>query len=301
MSAAIQRLLRLPTLVVILVFLVLPLGMAVFYSFMTKGAFGGTSLPLTTTAYQQLLFQEDFDGSLMFNPAYIFILVRSLWLAIAATALSLVLALPVAWYIVCRPAEKRNMLLLLVTLPFWINTLIRTYCWVLILRDQGLVNQGLINAGLIDAPLRLLYNDGAILLGLVYTYLPFMVLPIYSVLERLSGDIIEASHDLYADRWTTFRRMVLPLAKPGMIAGSFLVFAPCLGTFLAPDLLGGGKRLMIGSLIQLQFTSSRNWPLGAALATFVSVGVLLTLFLFARRSARVAKTAPGASQGVALQ
>ena len=150
-------------------------------------------------------------------------------------------------------------------------------------RDEGLVNQGLRRLGVIETSIRFLYNDGAILLGMVYTFLPFMVLPIYAVLERVNGEIIEASHDLYADRWTTFRRMVWPLARPGVIAGSLLVFAPALGTFLAPDLLGGGKRLMIGSLVQLQFSSSRNWPFGAAVSTLVSAAVLLVLFLFARK------------------
>jgi spermidine/putrescine transport system permease protein len=138
--------------------------------------------------------------------------------------------------------------------------------------------------GLIEGHIQFLYNDIAILLGMVYTYLPFMVLPIYAVLERLNGDIIEASHDLYADRWTTFRRMIWPIAMPGTIAGSLLVFAPALGSFLAPDLLGGGKRLMIGSLIQLQFSSSRNWPFGSALATVVSIGILLALFLVVRKN-----------------
>ncbi|MEO5760000.1 MAG: ABC transporter permease, partial [Mesorhizobium sp.] len=195
---------------------------------------------------------------------------------------SLAIGLPLAWYMACGTPAKRARLLLLITLPFWINTLIRTYCWVLILRDEGLFNSGLRYFGLAGG--HFLYNDAAILLGMIYTYLPFMVLPIYAVLERVDGDVIEASHDLYADRWNTFRRIVWPLAMPGAIAGSLLVFAPALGSFLAPDLLGGGRRLMIGSLIQLQFTSSRNWPFGAALATVVSVAILAVLFVVVRKS-----------------
>ncbi len=276
--------LRLPLILTMVAFMVLPMAVAVLYSFLTSDPYGGANLPLTGRAYGQVLFQEDFDGLLIFSPAYLIIIGRSLLLAALTVAICLAMGLPLAWHIACQPPERRSRLLLLVTLPFWINTLIRTYCWVLILRDEGLVNHGLQAAGLTDGPIRFLYNDGAILLGMVYTYLPFMVLPIYAVLERLSGDVIEASHDLYADRLTTFRRMVWPLSRPGVIAGSLLVFAPALGTFLAPDLLGGGRRLMIGSLIQLQFTSSRNWPLGAALATVISIGILLVLYLIVRRT-----------------
>jgi len=267
-----------------IVFMVMPMGVAIIYSLLTNGAFGGAQMPLTTAAYRQLLFLEDFDGTLIFSTAYLQIAFRSIWLATLTVIACIAIGLPLAWYIVCSPPGKRNWLLLLVTLPFWINTLIRTYCWVLILRDEGLLNFGLQKFGLTDRYIQFLYNDGAILLGMIYTFLPFMVLPIYSILERVNGSIIEASHDLYADKLTTFRRVVWPLSKPGVVAGSLLVFAPALGTFLAPDLLGGGKRLMIGSLIQLQFTSSRNWPFGSALAVVVSIAVLLVLFLMVRKN-----------------
>jgi spermidine/putrescine transport system permease protein len=173
-------------------------------------------------------------------------------------------------------------LLFFITLPFWINTLIRTYCWILILRDEGLANKALEGLGITAAPLPLLYNDGAILLGMIYTFLPFMVLPIYSTLERIDPRLIEAAYDLYASRWAVARRVIWPLARPGALAGASLVFAPALGSFLAPDLLGGGKKLLIGSLIQMQFTSSRNWPFGAALSTVVTVAILL-IFLFRAR------------------
>lgn len=280
----IGSLLRLPLVLTMLLFMVVPMGVAVLYSFLTSNSYGGAALPLTTQPYVQLLFQQDFDGGLIFSAGYLWIFLRSVLLAAATVVLCVAVGLPVAWYIACQPPSARPRLLLLVTLPFWINTLIRTYCWLLILRDQGLVNDGLRAMGLIQRPVRFLYNDGAILLGMVYTFLPFMVLPIYAVLERLSGSIIEASYDLYAGRWATFRLMVWPLAMPGVVAGSLLVFAPALGTFLVPDLLGGGQNLMIGSLIQLQFTSSRNWPLGAAIATVVPVAVLAVLAATARRS-----------------
>lgn len=277
-------LLRSPVLVTMVLFMLVPMGLAIIYSFMTNGAYGGVRMPFTALAYRQLLFQEDFDGTLVFSTGYLVILWRSVLLATLTVFASLIIGLPLAWYMACSAPAKRARLLLLITLPFWINTLIRTYCWVLILRDQGLLNNGLRRIGLIEGHIQFLYNDVAILLGMIYTYLPFMVLPIYAVLERLNGDVIEASHDLYADRWSTFRRIVWPLAMPGAVAGSLLVFAPALGSFLAPDLLGGGRRLMIGSLIQLQFSSSRNWPFGAALATIVSVAILAVLFLVVRKT-----------------
>lgn len=272
-----------PSMLVIGTFLVLPLTIAVVYSFMTANPYGGVSRPFTFDAYIQFFFQRDFDDTLVFSWRYIIIILRSLYMAIVTTFLCLVLGLPVAWYIVCQSADRRRWLLFLITLPFWINTLIRTYCWVLILRDEGLANGFLKAAGVIATPLPLLYNDGAILLGLVYTFLPFMVLPIYSTLERLDPKLIEAAYDLYANRWAVYRRIVWPLAKPGVLAGASLVFAPALGAFLAPDLLGGGKKLLIGSLVHMQFTSSRNWSFGAAIAVVVTITVVTVFVIRARK------------------
>jgi spermidine/putrescine transport system permease protein len=272
-----------PTVLVIGIFMLIPMFISLAYSFMTANPYGGVTPPWTFDAYVQFFFQRDFDDNLVFSWAYVVIILRSVYLAIATTAICLVLGLPVAWYIVCQTAERRRVLLFFITLPFWINTLIRTYCWILVLRDEGLINNFLRHLGVITDPLPLLYNDGSILLGLVYTFLPFMVLPIYSTLERIDPRLIEAAYDLYANRWDVFKRVVWPLAKPGALAGTILVFAPALGSFLAPDLLGGGKKLLIGSLIQMQFTSSRNWPFGAALSTVITVVVLLVLLLQARR------------------
>lgn len=272
-----------PAFLVIGIFMVLPLCIAVVYSFMTANPYGGVSMPLTFDAYVQFLFRRDFDDSLMFSWSYVIIIARSIYLAAATTILCLVLGLPVAWYIVCQSPERRRILLFFVTLPFWINTLIRTYCWVLILRDEGLANGFLKSLGVITDPLPLLYNDGSILLGLVYTFLPFMILPVYSTLERIDPRLIEVAYDLYANRYAVFRLVIWPLAKPGALVGASLVFAPALGSFLAPDLLGGGKKLLIGSLVQMQFTTSRNWPFGAALSIVVTVGVLLIFLARARK------------------
>ncbi|HVI89565.1 MAG TPA: ABC transporter permease [Dongiaceae bacterium] len=268
-----------PAILTIGIFMMIPMCIALVYSFMTANPYGGVEWPTTFDAYVQFFYQRDFDDSLVFAPDYIFIILRSIYLAVATTAVCLVLGLPIAWYIVCQNEARRRALLFFITLPFWINTLIRTYCWILILRDEGLINNGLKWLGLISNPLPLLYNDGSILLGLIYTFLPFMVLPIYSTLERIDPRLIEAAYDLYASRTAVFRRIVWPLAKPGALAGATLVFAPALGSFLAPDLLGGGKKLLIGSLIQMQFTSSRNWPFGAALSIAITAVILLVMML----------------------
>lgn len=276
--------LLLPAVGVILIFGAIPLLISLVYSFLTANPYGGVTMPPTFSSYVQMLFDQDFDGSLIFMPDYIWIAVRSLYLALLTTVLSLAIGFPVAFYIVCQSPNRRKVLLTLVSLPFWINTLIRTYCWILILRDEGLINGFLKWLGILQHPLPLLYNQGAILLGLVYTFLPFMVLPIYATLERLDPRLIEAAYDLYANRWQLFRRVIWPLTKPGIAAGTVLVFAPALGAFLQPDLLGGGKQLLIGSLIEMQFTSSRNWPFGAALSMLVTFAVLVALAWQSRRT-----------------
>lgn len=280
-----------PALLILGVFMVVPLFIVGAYSFMGADPYGGVEAHFSTEAYVQLLFERDFDDTLLFSPTTLIIFGRSLSLALATTLLSLLFALPVAYYIARQPPARRNTLLLLVTIPFWTNLLIRTYCWILILRDTGLINTLLLRVGLIQEPMTLLYTNGAVLLGLVYAYLPFMVLPLYATLERLDPRLLEAAHDLYASRWRVFRRVTLPLAFPGLVAGSVLVFIPSLGAFITPQLLGGGKNLMLGSLIQMQFAASRNWPFGAALAMLLLVFVLVALTLYARSPAPRAEDA----------
>ena len=202
----------------------------------------------------------------MFDPTYLRIFARSGLEAIATTLVCLTIGLPLAWYMATRPPRLRQLLVLLVTIPFWTNLLIRIYCWVLLLRDEGLVNQALQALHLTKAPITFLYSDGAILMGLVYSNLPFMALPIYAALEKLDPRLIEAGYDLYAGRWAILARIVWPLARPGVAAGTTLVFVPTIGSFLAPDILGGGRHLMIGSLIQQQFSTARDWSFGAALS-----------------------------------
>jgi len=261
----------LPAWITMAVLFAAPFAIVLAYSFLTRGVFGGIELPWTAESYQRL-----------FDPLYLTILWRSFVMALAATALCLVLAFPAALFI-SRATGRKNLYLQLVMLPFWTSFLVRTYAWIFLLRDTGLFNTGLQALGIIHTPLPLLYNDGAVLLGLVYGYLPFMVLPIYATLERLDPALVEAAADLGARPLTTVFRIVVPLARPGIVAGSVLVFIPCLGAFLTPDLLGGGRTVLVGNLVQNQFTTARDWPFGSAVSIALMVLVTLLLVIFLRR------------------
>jgi spermidine/putrescine transport system permease protein len=248
-----------------------PFAIVLAYSFLTRGAYGGLELPWTWESYQRL-----------FDPLYGAILLRSFLMAAAATVICLVLAFPAALFI-ARAGRRKTLYLQLVILPFWTSFLVRTYAWLFLLRDTGLVNTALQAAGVIREPLPLLYNDGAVLLGLVYGYLPFMVLPLYATLERLDRSLLEAAADLGARPWTTLWRVIVPLARPGIAAGCVLVFIPCLGAYLTPDLLGGGRTVMAGNLVQNQFTTARDWPFGSAVSVVLMAAVTVLVFVFLRR------------------
>jgi len=208
------------------------------------------------------------------------------WLAAVSTALCLVLGFPLALYI-ARSARHKTLLLNLVMLPFWTSFLIRTYAWMFLLRDTGLVNTLLEGLHIVRAPLPLLFNDGAVVLGLVYGFLPFMVLPLYATLEKLDPALLDAAFDLGATPWVALRRVVVPLSKPGIAAGCVLVFIPCLGAYLTPDLMGGGKTVMLGNLVQSQFTSARDWPFGAAISLLLMLLVLLVARALAKHSEKL--------------
>ncbi len=252
-----------------------PMAIILLYSFQVRGAYGGVSQEFTAENYRRLA-----DG------LYIAIFARTFALAGVATLGCLVLGFPLALFI-SRAGRRRELYLQLVMLPFWSSFLVRTYAWMFLLRDTGLVNTVLHGLGLIRELLPLLYNDGAVFLGLVYGYLPFVVLPIYATLERLDQSLPEASADLGATPWRTLTRVILPLCAPGLRAASVLVFIPCLGAYLTPDLLGGGKTVMAGNLIQNQFTTARDWPFGAAvsLALMLLSLVLLLVWMRAQRGA----------------
>ena len=276
-----------PALLIILCISILPLAITVVYSFLTPGTYGGVIWEFSTDAYVQFLFEEDiFDGTLAFNDAYVSIFLRSIGLAFGAMIGTLILGFPTAYFIATKPRNQRNLWLFLITLPFWTNLLIRTYAMLLIIRDEGFINISLMRLRLIDSPLSILYTDTAVFIGLIYSYLPFMVLPLYASLEKLDFRLVEAGYDLYASRWKVLRHVIAPLAKPGIIAGCILVFIPGLGAYITPELLGGGKSLMIGNMIAFQFGSSRNWPFGSAAALILMMLVIIVLLIYAASAGR---------------
>jgi spermidine/putrescine transport system permease protein len=260
-----------PAAVLLLALFAAPMAILAAYTFLTRGVYGGVAAPLTLENWLRL-----------FDPLYLSILARSFAVAAAATAICLVLGFPLALFI-SRAGPRKNLYLALVMLPFWTSLLVRTYAWMFLLRDTGLVNSTLLALGLIRQPLPLLYNWWAVLLGLVYGYLPFMVLPLFATLERLDPALSEAAADLGAPPAQTLWRVVIPLSASGIRAGVLLVFIPCLGAYLTPDLLGGGKTILIGTLVQNQFTTARDWPFGATLSLGLMAIVLVLLWLQVRR------------------
>ena len=281
----VRRFLLAPSLLTILTIGVLPLSVVLIYSFLEPGFYGGVKWNFSVDAYIQLLFEEDiFDGTLSFTTAYLEIFWRSISLAMIATVGCLLVGFPTAYFIATQPPERRNLWLFLITIPFWTNLLIRTYAMLLILRDEGVINIGLQNIGVIDQALPLLYTEFAVSLGLIYSFLPFMVLPIYSSMEKFDFRLVEAGFDLYANRLKVLWRIIIPIAKPGIAAGCILVFIPSLGAYITPEVLGGGKSMMIGNLIHAQFGSARNWPFGAAIALILMAVVLISLLVYMRRT-----------------
>lgn len=242
---------------------VVPLCLMFVISFAGRGTYGGIVWSFSLTNYLDLL-----------HPLYARILGQSILLAAGTTLLCLIMGFPLAYYIARAAPRRQGIWLLLVMIPFWTNFLVRTYAWMFILRTEGLLNTVLLKLGVISSPSELLYSNTAVMIGLVYGYLPFMVLPLYVALERVDRTLVEAAWDLYATRWTVFRRIILPLAKPGVAAGCLLVFIPSLGAFLTPDLLGGARSMMIGNLIQHEFLVARDWPLGAAISCLLMLCVV---------------------------
>jgi spermidine/putrescine transport system permease protein len=260
-----------------------PLLIMLVFSFLTPGDYGGIKWQFSTEAWFQVAFYRDiFDETVSIANAHVSIFWRSIKLSFLTTLVAFVLGFPTAYFIATRPPETRNLWLFLVTIPFWTNLLIRTFAILEIIRNHGLVNTVLIALGVIDQPLDMLYTDIAILLGMTYVYIPLMILPIYASMERLDFRLVEAAYDLYATRWRVLTRVILPLVKPGVVAGSILVFIPSLGAYVTPRILGGGKHLMIGNLIELQFGQGRNWPLGAALSLTLLVIVMGALMVYVR-------------------
>ena len=278
----------LPLWIVIGIFMIGPLLVMAVVSLMESNVYGGVHLKFSLSGYRQILFDTNLFDEIEFNPAYIIIIGRSFILALAATFISLLIGFPAAYYIARQSDRTKNILIFLVTIPFWTNLLIRTFAWIIILGKGGVIESSFSFFGLLDQKdsLNLMYTNGAILIGLVYSYLPLMVLPIYASMEKMDVRLLEAATDLYSSRVQLIRKIILPLSMPGIIGGSILVFVPCLGAFIAPDLLGGGKKLLLGSLIQFQFSYARNWPFGAAMAMFLLGLVIIVLIFNARMNKR---------------
>ena len=279
--------LSLPAVLIIFCFAAGPLLIMVVYSFLTPGDWGNVEWRFSLDGWINTLVQRDiFDDSLMWADAHLSIFWRSFSLSIITTVLTLIFGVPTAWFIATQPPGRRELWLFLVTVPFWSNLLVRTIAIQELIRNEGVINLILLKIGIITEPIQMMFTDFAIAFGMTYVYLPLMVLPVYAAVDKLDFRLVEAAHDLYAGRWTTFRRVILPLIKPGIIAGSILVFIPSLGAYVTPRVLGGGKNLMFGNLIELQFGAGRNWPLGAALSLMLMTAVMIALIYYVRVTSR---------------
>ncbi|MEQ8333389.1 ABC transporter permease [Nisaea sp.] len=280
-------LLSLPAILLLLVGASGPLLIVLVYSFLKPGDFSGVIWEPSFNAWFQILFSRDiFDDTVGLADAHLTIFWRSVRLSLSTTLITLVLGLPTAYFIATRSGRERMFWLFLITIPFWTNLLIRTFAILEMLRNEGIVNNSLRGLGLIEEPIQILYTDTAVLIGMAYVYLPLMVLPLYAAIERLDFRLVEAGYDLYANRLQVFRKVILPIIKPGIVAGSILVFVPSLGAYVTPRVLGGGKNMMIGNFIELQFGQGRNWPLGSSLSILLLLIVMAALLLYVRASSR---------------
>lgn len=252
-------------------FFVIPLTIIFVYSFFERGIYGGIEYVFSFNNYYRVI-----------DPLYLKAVLRTVYIASLNTLICLIIGYPLAYFISNQSQRKKNILLFLVTLPFWTNFLVRIYAWMIILRTEGFLNNVLLWMNLINKPFEILFTDKAVLIGMVYGYLPFMILPLYASIEKLDQNYLDAARDLGATPIKTFWRVIIPLTKPGIIAGSILVFVPSLGAFIIPDLLGGAKSMMIGNLIKDQFLSARDWPFGSALSFIVMAVVLILLMIYLR-------------------
>lgn len=264
----------LPSYFYLTLFFVIPLGLVFVYSFATRDSTGLTVLEdWNLESYKRL-----------FSNQVLQIFIRSLGLAVATTVICLAFAYPFAYFIATRSPRIRNVLLVFVMIPFWSNFLVRTYAWRVILGSDGPVSQ--LSEALGGGSIRLLFTTTAILIGLVYGFMPFMVLPLYAALERMDWRLVEAARDLYADGWSAFRKVTFPLSMPGVVAGSILVFIPSLGAYVTPALLGGANTVLVGDYIVSQFLAARNWPYGSALSIGIMFLMLIATIYYFRAGAK---------------
>jgi len=274
-----------PPSLLLAVFLICPLAIMVIYSFLAPGLYGGVEWEYYPHNYGRILGFADPEFE-EFDPVYIAIFLRSLRIAVITVLVTLVVCYPAAFLVSRLPDRWKSFCLFLITLPFFASLIVRLFIWVLILKQTGFINTVLRHLGVIDRPLEMIYTEGAIIVGLVYIFIPFMFLPVYASVEKLDWTLVRASQDLGATAFQTFLRVIVPLTMPGIVGGSIIVFIPALGNFVVPAVLGGAKVLMLGNLVEQQFLSARNWPFGAALAMMVMTAVLVLLFLYVRSEAR---------------
>ncbi len=255
----------------IILFTILPLLIIVLFSFTEKTEMGSIKMVFTLENYHKF-----------FQPLYLNVLKRSVILAVVSTVMCLIVGYPMAYIMSRAPRKKRNLMATLFVLPLWTNFLLRTYAWMGLLREQGLINEFLKAIGLIERPLQLLYNNGAVVMGMVYNFLPFMVLPIYSVLVKLDDSLLEAAQDLGANDVKVFRKVIFPLSLPGVATGIYMVFMPAVSTFVLSDLLGGSHTILLGNLIENQFRNARNWQFGSAISVIMLLFIVVTMGYFAK-------------------
>ena len=266
----------LPAVLVIALLMGLPMVMMGFVSIVERAPDGGVHWgEFTLRAYSNFLFEESLMGGVELNTDYVTIYIRSFVLSGLTVVGTLLIAFPAALFIALQPQERRNFYIFLISIPFWVNLLVRNYAWILLLRTNGLIDQALIGSGIISEPLDLLYTDIAVAIGLIYSFLPLMVMPLYAALEKFDFSLVEAAFDLGANRIKTLFYVIIPGVRPGIIAGSILVFIPGLGAYVTPALLGGSKSMMIGNLIENQFGAAGDWPFGAALSFVLLIVVAL--------------------------
>lgn len=263
----------LPTNVYLILFMVVPLILITVLSFLSRGTYGDLLYKFNIQNYVRLV-----------DPLYAKILGYSLGVGLSTTVLSLLIGYPMAYYIARAPARQRSLFLFLILLPFWTNFIIRIYAWIMILRSEGFLNSFLQWVGIIHEPLNILYTPTAVLIGMVYEFLPFMVLPLYTSLEKIENAQLEAAADLGAPPWKAFLRITLPLSVPGMIAGTILVFIPAMGMFVVPDLMGGAKTILIGNVIRNQFLTARDWPFGAAASMLLMLLTMVFTLYYTRKA-----------------
>ena len=253
-------------------FFLVPLLFILAYSFGTSGVYGGITLGFNPGNYLRV-----------FDPLYLEIVGRTLVIALINTFLCLVLGYPLAYFIAFKGGSRKNVLILLVMIPFWTSLLLRAYAWVVILGGNGIANRTLQFLGITDGPVNLIFTPQAVTMGMVYSYLPFMILPLYAALEKFDVRLKEAAQDLGASRWHTFWRVTFPLSMPGVIAGSILVFIPSAGEFVIPNLLGGARTVLVGNLIQQQFLLARDWAFGSALAMMLAALLVGAIMFYVRK------------------